>query len=45
MKSVSKGAPNVNLFKFMLLLVDFSKNLFSLADKLQQNLNASVKEE
>ena len=34
MKSVSKGAPNVNLFKFMFLLVDFGKNLCSLADKL-----------
>ena len=41
----SKGAPNVNLFDFMFLLVDFGKNLCSLADKLQQNLNASVREE
>ena len=43
--SGSKGAPNVNLFDFMFLLVDFGKNLCSLADKLQQNSNASVKEE
>ena len=45
MKSVSEEAANVNLFKFMFLLVDFGKNLCSLADKLQQNSNASVKEE
>ena len=45
MKSVSKGATNVNLFKFMFLLVDFSKNLCSLADKLKENSNASVKEQ
>ena len=29
----------------MFLLVDFGKNLCSLADKLEQNLNASVREE
>ena len=29
----------------MFLLVDFGKNLCSLADKLQQNLNVSVREE
>lgn len=44
MKSVSKGAPNINLFNFMFFLVDFCKNVCSLADKLQQNSNASVKE-
>ena len=29
----------------MFLLVDFGKTLCSLADRLQQNLNASVREE
>ena len=43
-KSGSHGVPNANLFDFT-LLVDFGKVLFSSANKLQQNSNASSREE
>ena len=39
-KSGSHGVPNVNLFNFRFLLVDFGKVLCSSANKLQQNSNA-----
>ena len=41
-KSGSQRAPNVNLFNFMSLLVDYGKVLFSSANELQQNSNASA---
>ena len=44
-KSVSHGVPNANLFNFMFLLVDFGKVLCSSAKELQQNSNASSREE
>ena len=44
-KSGSHGVPNANLFHFMFLLVDFGKVLYSSAKELQQNSNASSKEE
>ena len=44
-KSGSHGVPNTNLFDFTLLLVDFGKVLCSSANKLQQNSNASSREE
>ena len=40
-KSGSHGVPNVNLFDFTFLLVDFGKVLCSSVNKLQQNSNAS----
>ena len=42
-KSGSQRAPNVNLFNFMSLLVDYGKVLFSSANELQQNSNALPK--
>ena len=36
-KSGSHGVPNVNLFDFMFLLVDYGKALCSTANKLQGN--------
>jgi len=42
-KSGSHGVPNANLFNF--LLVDFGKVLCSSAKELQQNSNASSREE
>ena len=44
-KSGSHGVPNANLFDFMFLLVDFGKVLNSSANKLEQNSNASFREE
>ena len=44
-KSVSHGVPNANLFNFMFLLVNFGKVLCSSAKELQQNSNASSREE
>ena len=44
-KSSSHGVPNANLFNFMFLLVDFGKVLCSSAKELQQNPNASSREE
>ena len=37
--------PNANLIKFTLLLVDFGEVLCSSANELQQNSNASSREE
>ena len=39
------GVPNVNLFDFTFLLVNFCKVLCSSANELQQNSNASFREE
>ena len=44
-KSDSHGVPNLNLPNFMFLLVDYGKVLCSSANKLQQNSNASAREE
>ena len=44
-KSGSHGVPNTNLSNFACLLVDFSKVLCSSANELQQNSNASSREE
>ena len=44
-KSGSHRVPNANLFNFTFLLVDFGKVLCSSANKLQQNSNASSREE
>ena len=44
-KSGSHGVPNVNIFNFRFLLVDFGKVLCSSANELQQNSNASSREE
>ena len=41
----SHGVPNMNLFKFTCLLVDFGKVLCSSANELQQNSNASSRED
>ena len=43
--SGSQGVPNSNLFNFTFLLVDFDKVLRSSANELQQNPNASSREE
>ena len=40
-RSGSHRLPNTNLFNFTFLLVDFGKVLYSSANKLQQNSNAS----
>ena len=39
------GVPNANLFDFTFLLVNFCKVLCSSANELQQNSNASFREE
>ena len=44
-KSGSNGVPNANLFNFTFLLVDFGKVLCSSANELQQNSNASSRED
>ena len=44
-KSRSHGVPNVNLFDFMFLLVDYGKVLCSSVNNLQQNSNAPAKKE
>ena len=44
-KSGSHGVPNTNLSNFTCLLVDFGKVLSSSANELQQNSNASSREE
>ena len=44
-KSGSHGVPNANLFNFTFLLVDFGKVLCSSANELQQNSNASSRED
>ena len=44
-KSCSHGVPNANLFNFTFLLVDFGKVLCSSANELQQNSNASSRED
>ena len=44
-KSGSHGAPNASLFNLELLLVDFGKALCSSTNELQQNSNASSREE
>ena len=44
-KSGSHGVPNINLSNFTCLLVDFGKMLCSSANKLQQNSNASSRED
>ena len=44
-KSGSHGVPNANLFNFTCLLVDFGKVLCSSANELQQNSNASSRED
>ena len=44
-KSVSHGVLNINLSNFTCLLVDFGKVLCSSANELQQNSNASSREE
>ena len=44
-KSRSHGVPNVNLFDFTFLLVDFGKVLCSSVNELQQNANASARED
>ena len=43
--SGSHGVPHPNSFSFTVLLVDFTKVLCSSANELQQNLNASSREE
>ena len=43
--SGSHGVANANLFNFMFLLVNFSKVLCSSANELQQNSNASSRED
>ena len=44
-KSGSHGVSNATLFNYTFLLVDFGKVLCSPANKLQQNSNASSREE
>ena len=44
-KSGSHGVPNIFLSNFTCLLVDFGKVLCSCANKLQQNSNASSRED
>ena len=44
-KSGSHGVPNINLSNFTCLLVDFGKVLCSSANELQQNSNASPRED
>ena len=44
-KSGSHGVPNINLSNFTCLLVDFGKVLCSSANELQQNSNASSRED
>ena len=44
-KSGSHGVPNTNLSNFTCLLVDFGKVLCSSANELQQNSNASPRED
>ena len=44
-KSSSHGVPNTNLSNFTCLLVDFGKVLSSSANELQQNSNASSRED
>ena len=44
-KSGSHGVPNTNLFNFTFLLVDFGKVLYSSANDLQKNSNASSGED
>ena len=44
-KSGSHGVPNVNLSSFTCLMVDFGKMLCSSANELQQNSNASSRED
>ena len=44
-KSGSHGVPNANLFNFTFLLVDFGKVLCSSANELQQNSNATFRED
>ena len=44
-KSGSHGVPNVNLFDFMFLLVDYVEVLWSFANELQQNSDAFSKED
>ena len=44
-KSGSHGPPNVNLSSFTCLMVDFGKMLCSSANELQQNSNASSRED
>ena len=44
-KSGSHGVPNTNLSNFTCLLVDFGKVLCSSANELQQNSNASSREQ
>ena len=44
-KSGSHGVPNVNLFNFRFLLVDFGKVSCSSANELQQNSNACSRED
>ena len=44
-KSGSHGVPNANLINFMLLLVNFGKVLCSSANEIEQNSNASSREE
>ena len=44
-ESSSHGFPNANLFNFTFLMVDFVKVLCSSENELQQNSNASPREE
>ena len=44
-KSGSHGVPNINLSNFACLLVDFGEVLCSSANELQQNSNASSRED
>ena len=44
-KSGSHGVPSAHLFNFTFLLVDFGKVLCSSANELQQNSNASSRED
>ena len=44
-KSGSHGIPNANLFNFTFLPVNFGKVLCSSANELQQNSNASSRED
>ena len=44
-KSSSHGVPNTNLSNFTCLLVDFGKLLCPSANELQQNSNASFRED
>ena len=44
-KSGSHGVPNANLFNLTFLLVDFGKVLCSSANEVQQNSNASSRQD